>query len=336
MAKRRLTTKEVSLVHQLLQEGQLRLAPEFQRNAVWPRSAKAYLIDTILVDRPMPLFFFQRGRSAQSGKPEYQVVDGQQRLRAIFEFIDGRFALSESEDKRWKGKTFAQLSPAFRDKILDYDLDVEELSEYSEAEIKDIFVRMNKYVIKLSPQELRHAKESGAFYRFVEALGSDVFWKAERVFTDAQISRMKPIEFSAEIAILLIEGPQDKKSSVDLYYVEYQKSFPGAGEVKQLFESYKTWIQTALPQFKTTRFRKPVDLYGLVGAIHSVTREGKSLKKLSAEVAGAALTAFSRDIESARPSKRAQRYLASTSRQTDNIEPRATRIEILSDVLTGR
>ena len=42
-------------------DGQLRLRPEFQRNAVWPPAAKAYLIDTILEEKPMPLFFFERG-----------------------------------------------------------------------------------------------------------------------------------------------------------------------------------------------------------------------------------------------------------------------------------
>lgn len=94
MGKRSTTTKDVALLHQLLQDGQLRLAPEFQRNAVWPPAAKAYLIDTILTERPMPLFFFQRGRSAQTGKPVYSVVDGQQRLRSIFEFLDDRFALT--------------------------------------------------------------------------------------------------------------------------------------------------------------------------------------------------------------------------------------------------
>src|SRR6266566_4004413 len=109
MTKISTTTKDIGLIQQLLNNSQLRLAPEFQRNAVWPRAAKAYLIDTILSGRPMPLFFFQRSRSAQTGMPVYTVVDGQQRLRAIFEFIDDRFALTQSQDRRWKGKRFSEL-----------------------------------------------------------------------------------------------------------------------------------------------------------------------------------------------------------------------------------
>lgn len=58
MSKLSPTTKDVALLRQLHEEGQLGLAPQFQRNAVWPRAAKAYLIDTILNDRPIPLMFF--------------------------------------------------------------------------------------------------------------------------------------------------------------------------------------------------------------------------------------------------------------------------------------
>jgi len=97
--KRTPTTKDIGLLKQLHDQGQLVLAPEFQRNSVWPRAAKAYLIDSILNDRPIPLLFLQRISSAQTGRLGYAVIDGQQRLRAIFDYIEGRFKLTES-DKR--------------------------------------------------------------------------------------------------------------------------------------------------------------------------------------------------------------------------------------------
>src|SRR5437870_8976887 len=97
MSKRSPTTKDISLLQQLYQQGQLLLAPEYQRNNVWPTPAKAYLIDTILNDRPIPLLFLQRVASAQTGRPAYSVIDGQQRLRAIFDFMDDRFRLTQSD-----------------------------------------------------------------------------------------------------------------------------------------------------------------------------------------------------------------------------------------------
>src|SRR5260221_6750747 len=184
MAKRSPTTKAVDLLVQLEKDGQLRLSPPFQRDNVWTRQAKAYLIDTILHDLPIPLFFMQRGRSAQTGRPIYRVVDGQQRLRAIFEFMNDRFALSQSaKNSAFYRKKSSQLAPKLQEHIRNYDLIVEQLSDYSESEIRDIFERMNKYGVRLSPQELRHARGSGAFHRFVNELAQWPFWKANRELT---------------------------------------------------------------------------------------------------------------------------------------------------------
>ncbi len=223
MTKRSPTTKDVALLHQLHMNGQLTLAAEFQRNAIWPARAKAYLIDTILNDRPIPLLFFQRTTSAQKGLPSYTVIDGQQRLRAIFEFLDDRFRLTQSSKKSgYVNKRFSDLPAELQEQIRNYDLVVEELSGYTESDIRDMFVRFNKYVVKLAPQELRHAKGIGRFHEFVETLGKFDFWKTHRVFSPKNIKRMRSVEFAAELTILLIEGPQDKKASVDLYYQQYQ------------------------------------------------------------------------------------------------------------------
>jgi len=129
MTKRSPTTKDIALLKQLHDQGQLALAPEFQRNGVWPRTAKAYLVDTILSDRPIPLLFFQRIFSAQSGRSGYAVIDGQQRLRAIFEYLDDRFRLSQSDKKSpWYNKKYSELRNEWQDAIKGYDLVVQELT----------------------------------------------------------------------------------------------------------------------------------------------------------------------------------------------------------------
>jgi hypothetical protein len=333
MAKRSTTTKDIGLIQQLHESSQLRLAPEFQRNAVWPRAAKAYLVDTILSERPMPLFFFQRGRSAQTGKPTYAVVDGQQRLRAIFEYMDDRYALTESKDSRWKGKRFSELGQSLQENLLNYDLTIEELTGSDEEEIRDIFVRMNRYVVKLSPQELRHAREHGSFYEFVEELGRLPFWREQKVFTKHQIARMKAAELAAELIVLLIEGPQDKKSSLDLYYGQYRQSLPFAVEVRGKLKSYLDWLVVALPNLKNSRYRKPTDLYSLVGALDKVSRSGKQLSRMDPKAAGSALSKFESDTRSKAPSRSAAAYLAAASRQTDNIGPRNARLDALARLL---
>lgn len=327
------TVKDVALLHQLFKDGQLVLAPEFQRNSVWPAAAKAYLIDTILNERPIPVLFFSRTVSAQSGRTIYSVVDGQQRLRAIFEFLGNHFPLSESKGQPFYKQKFSQLSAENKRRILSYDLPIEELYGYSDKDIRDMFDRMNRFVFKLSPQERRHAKEEGAFKKFVESLGRMSFWDNQRVFSKLQQRRMRAEEFAAEITILLVEGPQDKKSSIDLYYLQYREKFPDAASVKNRLVKYLAWIRRALPDLQERRYRKPTDLYSLIGALDAVSGAGKQLSAIDAAASGRRLSALEADIGSEHPSGTAARYILAASRQTDNINPRASRIEIISGLL---
>lgn len=338
MAKRTSTTKVIALLRQLYLEGQLKLATEFQRNSVWPSPAKAYLIDTILNDKPIPILFFQRATSAQTGRMIYVVIDGQQRLRAIFEFLDDRFRLTQSKKSQpYFRKTFSGLPTTLQNQILNYDLIIEEVSGYSEKDIEDMFVRMNRYVVTLSRQELRHAREKGAFKDFVEQLGKLDFWKTNRVFSPLQIRRMRAVEFSAELAILLIEGPQDKKKAIDLYYQQYRVKAPFRKSVEARIKTYLRWIRNALPDLHLPkakhRFRKSVDLYSLIGALEEITKQGKTLSKLVPKVSGQRLREFEKQLRQRQPTGEAARYLLAASRQTDNIGPRTTRISVLANLL---
>lgn len=333
MTKRSPTTKDIGLLHQLYKSGQLTLAPEFQRNAVWPARAKAYLIDTILNDRPIPLLFFQRSTSAQKGLQSYTVIDGQQRLRAIMEFIEGRFRLTQSpKNQPYYNKRFTELPEELQEIIRNYDLVIAELTGYTDGDIRDMFVRFNKYVVKLAPQELRHAKGSGHFHEFVERVGRWSFWKSNKVFSAANLKRMRAVEFAAELAILLIEGPQDKKASVDLYYHNYAQRFPEERQLSETLTNYLKWISRAIPNFPESRFRKPVDLYSLIGALDQIT-ETRPLARLNANAIGERLKEFEVRTKQKEPTGVPARYLAAASRQTDNIIPRKTRIDILTKLI---
>lgn len=331
------TTKDVALLLQLFQGGQLKLRPEFQRESVWPRAAKAYLIDTILNERPIPLFFLQRTTSAQSGRPEYAVIDGQQRLRAIFEFLDGRLRLSESKEdscaKQWQGKRYSALPPEMQQRILNYDLVIQELSGYSDADIRDIFARMNKYVVRLSKQELRHAKKEGKFKEFVERLAKWPFWKNNRVFSDSQLRRMRAAEFAAELVILLIEGPQDKKIAIDLYYLRFKDSFSEGQAVEARLKIYLQWIHDALPNLRTLRFRRSSELYSLVGALDRITKGGSRPLKAPA-AARQRLADFEKRTKKKELRGNAATYVLAASKHTDDLGPRSTRIEILESILS--
>ena len=334
MAKRSPTIKDVALLHQLHKDGQLNLGPEFQRIAVWPQSAKSYLIDTIINDRPIPLIFLQRQTSAQIGRLCYTVIDGQQRLRAIFEFLNDRYPLTHVEKKNAHiNKYFSQMPSRIRNRINHYEFIVEELFGYSEADIQDAFTRMNKYVVRASPHELQKSKEAGSFREFVEQIGEREFWEKQRVFGPNANRQERPVAFAEQLAVLLIEGPHHRSDAVDLYYGKYKNEFNCGQELEERLESYLNWILTALPDFSSTRFRKPADLYALIGALDEVSGQGKKLRTISAARAGQSLLEFESKTKLKEPRSDAARYLAAASRQVDNLTPRTTRIAILGSLL---
>jgi hypothetical protein len=327
---------DVAYLNELQKTGRLVLRPEYQRNAIWSNSARSYLIDTALRGRPVPLLFLQPIASTQSGLPGFAVVDGQQRLLAIFDFLDGRYRLSGPDITAWRGMFFADLPAAQKRALTTYPLVAEELIGYSDKDIKDIFVRINRYGVRLTAQEIRNARESGRFKRVVEDVATWDFWTRERVFSAQKTARMRNAEFAAELLILLLTGsPQDKKSSIDLHYRAFARQFPEAKQIASRLSSYLRWVSGALRNEPRSRFRKPVDLYSLIGALHELS-ERRGGFELSIVEGGRRLGDFDRatrgtsagDLETSK-------YLVAASRQTDNYIPRLTRQQILVGLLSA-
>jgi hypothetical protein len=333
-----LTTRDVATLLQLEKSGQLKLQPEFQREGVWPQSAKSYFIDSILNSRPIPPIYMQRTTSVQTGRNELAIIDGQQRIRAIKEFVEDGFALTELGDHSIaissRGKKFSGLSPDMQQQLWNFDFVVQELSGYSASDIRDIFVRFNKYVVRLSKQELRHSQEQGKFKSFVERIAKWKFWTLKKVFTKSQDARMRPAEFAAELTILLIEGgPQNRKSAIDLYYHQYSDKFSEGAAIETRLRSYVDWIEKAIPDFDGCRYRRSNELYALIGALDMASKSATELSKFDPKLVGKRLLEFEQNTKEKTPKGSAARYLIAASKHTDDLEPRRTRIEILESLL---
>lgn len=330
------TTKDVGLLWQLHQDDQLALKPEFQRNSVWPPRARAYLIDTILEGYPIPMLYLERSFSAQTRRLEYSVIDGQQRLSSVFSFMNNRFTLTASDtSKPWHRKRWKTLDPEHQEQILNYDFTVLELSGYRLQDIREMFKRINKYVVALNPQELRHSDQSGAFKDLVETLGKHDFWGDMGILTKGAIERMRSHELAAELLILLREGPQDKKASIDLYYEAYRENFPDGEALSKELLKYVSYVNLALPDFSSSKnLRKPAHFYSVLGAIKELEDDGELP---AASDAGSRLEKFEENLAQNQVDQdpRSAAYLAAASRQTDNLRPRERRISILRSVISG-
>lgn len=279
-----LTSLPIGFFNEQNTRGNITLSPKYQRRLVWPLSHKIYLIDTILKCLPVPKFFVQIIVDCKTGKTIYNVVDGQQRLNTIFEFIDGKFELNsknhpfpEQFDEELEGRTFQDLPKELQEKFWSYPLSVEQLRNASDEEIRDMFVRLNKNNVKLNNQELRNALYEGDFKKFVYDLADEwaPFFVENKILSLSSIRRMMDAEYISELIIALIYGIQHKKDKLDKYYVENEEmDNQDKVRIKKDFNKILEVIKNLLNNdLKKTRFRNKADFYSLFYVIWELIKE---------------------------------------------------------------
>lgn len=204
---------------------QLILAPEFQRGSVWSPSAKVFLIDTILNDLPMPQVYFRTKLNPQSQTAVREVVDGQQRLRAILEFASGSLKLS-SKSPKFKGMTYSDLSLDDQEQFLAYRIPVVQLVNAGDAEVLEVFARLNSYSVKVTPAELRHAEfsEPVKWAIYDAARHWSLLWGDLKVVSTRDTVRLKHTTLVAEMFIALDMGLGDGgETLITRYYKSKNK-----------------------------------------------------------------------------------------------------------------
>jgi hypothetical protein len=132
-----------------------------------------------------------------------------------------------------------------------------------EIQIIDIFKRINRNTISLNKQELRHATYWGEFILCMETLGDDPLWSDLKVFSANDIRRMLDVEFISELAIAILHGLQNKKSTLDKYYVLYEKEFEQRKEVEKVFRLVLAEMTAIVTGQVGSRWRKKSDFYSL-------------------------------------------------------------------------
>lgn len=146
----------VKYMLELMEQNLIELNPGYQRRRVWKdNKRKSLLIESLMLRIPIPAFYFYENEDGQ-----YQVIDGQQRLTTIKEFVKGEFRLSGLEylGKDYNKKRFKDLDTKYIQRIYRTQIAVNILDARSPKNvIYDIFRRVNTGGINLNPQEMRNA-----------------------------------------------------------------------------------------------------------------------------------------------------------------------------------
>lgn len=131
--------------------------PDWQRDEVWSVEQKRRLIDTILRGWKLPKFYFQK---THENPDEFDVVDGQQRLTAIWEFYEGELKLSKEQAEQFGGADYASLPETLSDTFDDYEIEYDEITNATDEEVKDFFQRLQEGLRLTSSEKLNsvHSK----------------------------------------------------------------------------------------------------------------------------------------------------------------------------------
>lgn len=120
---------------------------EFQRGTVWTRPQQALLIDSILRGFDIPKLYF---RKLPDGRPHlFDVIDGKQRLMAIWSFLNDELPLRRAGDPfdglgDVAGKTWSQLPAEAKDRLQFASLTVSKLEDASEEQVRELFLRLQE------------------------------------------------------------------------------------------------------------------------------------------------------------------------------------------------
>ncbi|MDL5613782.1 MULTISPECIES: DUF262 domain-containing protein [Bacillus] len=235
-------TKTISNIYRMFNKEELIIDNTYQRRSVWIEKDKIRLIETILLNFVVPsVYFWQSDTNPETGDSITHIVDGQQRIKAVMDFIDNKFCLKGSallEDSlidEYSGKYFVDLSDEDKKKIWNYKFFVIEIDlNANKKDIINMFSRLNLTEYTLNDQEKRNTIR-GLFHELAYELSLNDFWKQIDFFTTNDMKRMKDIQFNASIILLWRNGIIEQSNSsaaINRAYEEFKEEYPSMNHDK--------------------------------------------------------------------------------------------------------
>jgi hypothetical protein len=159
--------KSVSDLVSMIKEHDISLNPDYQRNYIWDNKKASLLIESILLNVPIPVIYV-----AEETDNTWTVVDGLQRLNSLRRFYDNEYRLTGLEIlSELNGIQFSKLNPKATRILKNGIIRIIVILQESDPEIKyDIFLRLNRGSIHLNEQELRNCLYRGKFNELLKSL----------------------------------------------------------------------------------------------------------------------------------------------------------------------
>jgi len=206
------------LVSDMIDDGDINLSPDFQRNFVWNSAQKSRLIESILLRIPLPMFYFSEDEVGR-----ITIVDGLQRLTTIKEFMENKFPLRNLEyledscgGRYYKEEGFKHgLDPKYLRWFNQTQFSVNVIDPSSPSKVKyDIFRRINTGGKPLNNQEIRNCL-AGSDLR--EIINEMVALPEFKTATDYSIKPTRMDDQELALRFILFQRFMENSGSVNEY-----------------------------------------------------------------------------------------------------------------------
>ena len=326
MTGTKLLSLQVSDIVQWYREGTLVINETFQRRSVWNRPAQSFLIDTILCGLPIPKLYIRTTVDPATQRSVREVVDGQQRIRAIVAFANDELKLTKRSEF-YNNLRYSDLDDDVQSEFLGYTLTVEQLLNASDEVVLEMFARLNSYTVTLNDAEKRHAEFQTDFKWLVRRTAKkwgDSLVK-HKIISLQQRFRMYDDELAAEAYRLIVKGVRDggapklRQFYRDLSDIELKKLKPRSLQ-RHVNDAFQFAMNTCVPSLSDPLRQNYVILAAIAAYLHShgllpqgdIKPMPKCKPLASTETIRSRLRDFSADLEDANPSKKTAEYLLAT------------------------
>lgn len=230
--------------------------PKFQRQYVWSDTLASRLVESVLLNVPVPPCYL-----SENDDNELDVIDGQQRIYSLYRFVENQFTLKGLEAlPEFENRRFFELPSKEQRKIRTHTLRCVVITNESHPEIKfDVFERLNTSTMPLNAQELRNCVSRGALNDLLAELSFDEKWLMIR-------GRKSPDRRLADEEMILrffsfqIQDRVDYKTPLKTWLNDAAKAGRKLSD-RRIEDLRKTWsnaIDASLTWFTpSTCFRRP-------------------------------------------------------------------------------
>lgn len=247
------TTPTIAEVYEKIDKNRLELAPDFQRKFVWTHEHQEEFIDTILHGYPFPEIYVCQGKTdTKKLRTTQKVIDGQQRLTTIKNYIENTF---EKELKIIP--SFEKLDEIQREEFVTYKIVFRDIGKVKEDLVREIFRRINLTKFKLEDIEIHNAIYDGKFIQTAKELSKEVELDQFGVFHDSEFTRMADVHFFLLIMSTIERGgyfPRDNE--LEKCIAEFNDEFKNSHKIKSLILKAISIIQDLGLNLDSIWFRK--------------------------------------------------------------------------------